>query len=167
VSKRKESAGDHRNTPESILEVVRKFGPIGLDPCSNPSSTVAAKVAYCAPISDGLKARWSGVAFVNPPWSSILPWATKCADEWHSNGVESLLLTRYESTTTWSRVIWGEASRVCLLDERPAFPLPGERNPKKDLRPAMISYFGDRGDRFERVFVELGVVVRPGVRRVA
>ncbi len=37
------------NTPERELELIRAFAPIGLDPCSNPTSTTGARVEYWGP----------------------------------------------------------------------------------------------------------------------
>jgi len=64
------------NTPEYLLEYVRQFfgGTIGLDPCSNASSTVGAVTNFTFPEEDGLTQPWrsGGVrgtnVFVNPPY---------------------------------------------------------------------------------------------------
>lgn len=41
-----ERTNDDLNTPEWILDLVRRMGPIGLDPCSNRWSTVGARPTY-------------------------------------------------------------------------------------------------------------------------
>lgn len=49
-------------TPEAVLEVVRAYAPIGLDPCANPWSTVGARVELSQHRGeDGLAASWSDV----------------------------------------------------------------------------------------------------------
>lgn len=58
-------------TPRFVLDAVEKVfgGPIALDPCSNPESTVGAKVNYRLPETNGLKASWNyPTIFVNPPY---------------------------------------------------------------------------------------------------
>jgi hypothetical protein len=92
---------DHR-TPESVLEIIRAYAPIGLDPCSNPWSTVGARVELSKHRGDdGLAACWSAIimdqgdtatVYVNPPYGAglILPWVHKAADE----GIETLVLAR-------------------------------------------------------------------------
>lgn len=162
--------GDHRCTPEYVLEVVREFAPIGLDPCSNEHSTVGAQHSM-APPDDGLAVDWAtfmcisepdSVVWVNPPWSSPKPWACKCADEWSLSGVESLLwLPCYpETATAWT--IWQNATRVCFWGRRVHHPVPGETKRNRSMWPTWMAYFGDRVHRFDKVFGAHGVVVPAG-----
>ncbi len=65
----------HWNTPSDILDAVRETfgGSIVLDPCSNDTSIVGARVEYRLPDNDGLKDRWNvdgpgTTAFFNPPF---------------------------------------------------------------------------------------------------
>lgn len=176
------SAGDHRLTPEHVLDAVRDFSPIKLDPCSNEHSTVDA-LSEIMPPEDGLTASWTeivqkkdgmlvsaapGVVWVNPPWSNPLPWAEKCAREYFRNGEESLLwLPCYPETKTAS-VIWDCALRVCFWGKRVHHPVPGEGKAGGSMWPTWMAYFGNNVPRFDWVFRRYGRVVPSGIhlRRV-
>lgn len=61
------------NTPVDLLIGVRAVigGQIGLDPCSNPTSKVDAKVSYQLPVN-GLTTPWTAESvFVNPPFGRV------------------------------------------------------------------------------------------------
>lgn len=120
---------DH-NTPESVLEIIRAYAPIGLDPCSNPWSTVGARLAWSKHEDvDGLDQSWADVlkdgevAYVNPPYGRglVLPWVQKAALE-AARGVESLMLVPCSPETQWAKAArsacsaWGPwATRIAFL----------------------------------------------------
>src|SRR5688572_28422274 len=80
------SARDDWRTPLSVLERVRRLGPIGLDPCSGPESIVGARVEISPP-RDGLAADWAkeaagGIIYMNPPYGrEIGRWTEKALQE--------------------------------------------------------------------------------------
>src|SRR5690606_37557826 len=91
---------DH-NTPESVLEVMRDYAPIGLDPCSNMWSTVGARVELCKQRGeDGLDPCWmeivdsNEIVYVNPPYAAgqIMPWVMTASAHAEISGVETLML---------------------------------------------------------------------------
>jgi len=61
-------------TPQDELDYVRRYGRIGLDPCTEPDNPAGA-VHFYAEDDDGLSKPWSGrgLVFVNPPYSTIPP----------------------------------------------------------------------------------------------
>src|ERR1051326_5052384 len=68
-------------TPESVLQIVRKMGSIGLDPCGNPVSIVNAKETF---YENGLENCWrsKGLIWVNPPFGrGIKQWIEKAIHE--------------------------------------------------------------------------------------
>lgn len=92
--KAKMAETDCRFTPREFLHAISEsFGPIDLDPCWHPSSTVFAQRTISLP-DCGLKADWSGtrLAFVNPPYGNLASWIAKANHEWGKGGVEKLLL---------------------------------------------------------------------------
>src|SRR5437764_933372 len=69
------------NTPQNIIDLVRQIDPIHLDPCSNVTSIVGARVSWeLGRDGDSLARSWAclGLVYVNPPYGrEIKPWATK------------------------------------------------------------------------------------------
>ena len=61
-------------TPQDELDLVRRYGPIGLDPCTEPSNPVGA-ASFFTEEDDGLVQDWRGhgLTFVNPPYSTLPP----------------------------------------------------------------------------------------------
>ena len=84
---------DKRFTPGWFLDkVVDAFGSIDLDPCGHELSAVEAKRRIILP-ECGLASRWSGrLAFVNPPYSSVVTWMDRAASAWEQGEVETIVM---------------------------------------------------------------------------
>ena len=136
------------------------FDRIRLDPCSNEHSTVGAEEEWHGCGLNGLEQCWQrdgvnrrrGIVFVNAPWSDLDPWVRKACHEWHRHGVESLLWTPAYTETKWAQAIWAHSRRVAFWKGRVKHPLCGAIDKNGSMWPTMMSYFGDRAERFERVF---------------
>src|SRR5690606_22238415 len=136
---------DH-NTPEIVLKVIRAYSPIGLDPCSNPWSTVGAVAARSKHDGqDGLTSDWSeyldeGIVYVNPPYGSglILPWVEKAAEE-AQRGVETLMLVPCSPETRWARAAHAACSAWGPWARRIAFEGAGGAGMKG---PSALYHFG-------------------------
>ena len=81
--------------------MIEAFGAVDLDPCSNPSSVVKARFRMAA---GGLDSSWTGLVYVNGPWSDLMPWVKK-AVEASDRGAEVLFLARTESATAWAHLL--------------------------------------------------------------
>lgn len=158
-------ASDVRFTPEHVLDVVREFAPIGLDPCTTPENPVDAVWWYDgADEGCGLSRSWNivsdpehgGVVFANPPYSrgELLKWARKAVDEWQQNQVESLVLVPADTSTRASQLLLAEANAVAFWRHRVCFA--GEQGAK--FANAFF-YFGERQGRFKRVFSPHATVI--------
>ncbi len=168
-------------TPPEFLELVRKVGPIALDPCTSDENPCEAQ-RICtgrADGLDGLAADWRalsyegrGLAYVNPPYGNALPyWSSKISDE-GMRGCEVISLTPARTDTGWFRKLT-TADQMCFWKGRIKFfslnPLTGkwERgawNKKKQIWcpnqpaafPSLVSYWGPHPDRFREVFGPFG-----------
>jgi hypothetical protein len=146
---------DHR-TPESVLEIVRAYAPIGLDPCSNPLSTVNARVSFALHNGeDGLAECWKAyldapddIVFVNCPYAKILPWVEKCWAE-SAMGVESLLLVPCSPETKWSKLARQTCTARGAWRTRIAFIGAGGNGAKQ---PSALYHFGPNYYRFAHHF---------------
>jgi hypothetical protein len=155
------SARETWNTPESFLALVRRLGPLGLDPCSNAGSVVRARVEWRLEWGhDGLTAPWGGhgLVFCNPPYGRELkPWAEKIARE-AGQGVEVVTLVPARPGSSWWRTLSTKAL-VCYLDRRLTFGAA----PAPAPFPSAVFYHGPRGSLFTQIFSEAGAVSLPPV----
>jgi len=141
------------NTPEEVLELVRKVAPIGLDPCSNVTSKVKASAAW---LSGGLEVDWGGfgLVYVNPPYGRELKqWAFKIIAE-QNKGTEIIALVPSRTDTQWFQMLFEQCDRVCFWKGRITFvgaPAPAPF-------PSAVFYFGHRPKDFEIAFEDTGIV---------
>jgi hypothetical protein len=152
------SANPSWNTPPEVLDLVRKLGPIGLDPCSNPTSIVGARDAWEFN-DDGLNRPWAdhGIVYVNPPYGREIVWWVAKAEREARLGAEivALLPSRTDArwwqkhvTTADALVFW--AGRLRFLGAPSSAPFP-----------SAVAYWGPRWLTFLSVFGERGHGVRP------
>ncbi len=78
---------DWRTPPEFLEAVRRRFGPIGFDLAATKGHEVTGHAGLAfSPEMDSLSRDWSDpvlggkirVAWLNPPFANIRPWAAKC-----------------------------------------------------------------------------------------
>jgi hypothetical protein len=152
---------DHWNTPEEVLERVRKIAPIGLDPCSNTHSVVGAELAWTE-ADGGLTKSWEGrgLVYVNPPYSAgnLVRWAAAMTLEAQS-GVEIVYLVPANLETKAWRCLW-KANAICFPHKRIRFTLDGKPVGSPRFASA-VGYFGQRKMRFFDAFKDYGKVVFP------
>lgn len=154
------SNNQHHNTPNNVLELVRKFGPITVDPCSNQYSLVNAKISYDGITKDGLIEPWHGIIFVNPPYGRHqIHWIKRCVDVLYRNPDNQifLLVPARTDTKNFQDWIYPGADKICFIKGRLKFLLNGQEQDPAPF-PSLIAYFGKRKNKFTRVFNELGIV---------
>ncbi len=80
-------ASDEYATPNEVLDFVREFGPIGLDPFGMPGSNVRAAIDYVFPFQNGFTDPWiealkdCNSVWCNPPFSKLAEFAQKWMEE--------------------------------------------------------------------------------------
>jgi hypothetical protein len=140
------------NTPPQILELVRKVGPIGLDPATTPDNPVQAYEFMALPKWNGLSEPWDpqltdSLVYCNPPYGRALKdWAARFADEGRK-GCELITLTPARPDTRWWRHMT-TADVICFWRGRIKFvgaPAPAPF-------PSAICYWGKRPGKFAEVF---------------
>ena len=152
------------NTPQVIVSMVFRFfdGDPDLDPCSNASSIVGAKMMWrLEDGQDGLARSWEdhGTVYVNPPYGrEIWGWIKKCFNEWVRGNVEQVIaLVPARVDTRWFAECWETARAICFWRGRLTFlgaPAPAPF-------PSALVYWGANQDRFREVFGPRGHVVQP------
>jgi len=140
-------------TPPEELEHVRRFGAIGLDPCTTYHNPVGA-ARFFTPRHDGLAREWwgFGLVFVNPPYGRELPgWVAKCVVE-AKKGAEIIALVPARTDTRWWHSMASDA--VCFRRGRIRFVGASSSSPF----PSAYVYWGVNQLRFETVFSDIGLV---------
>jgi len=135
------------NTPPVVLRMLRAFGRIALDPCSNATSIVRARVEWTKE-DDGLPRSWvaPGLVFVNPPFGDELPtWIDKMIAE-AARGAEIVALVPARTDTKWFERVTAVAD-VGFWKGRLKF---GNAKNAAPFAVALL-YFGPRRALFRRV----------------
>ena len=160
---------DERYTPEHVLDVVRQFAPIGLDPCTTRDNITDAAFYFHLPEGEdtlcGLTRVWfiptGTCAFINPPYSrgELPKWARKIVLESHTS--RSLIaLIPSDLGTEAGQIVAQTADAICFVKGRLTFGTLGEE-PKITTgakQPSIMPYWGADTTRFARIFAQLGVV---------
>jgi len=154
------------NTPPKYTDLVNEFfdGKIELDPCSNSTSMVNARVNYILP-TDGLSESWNyKTIYVNPPYgrnvenkTSIYNWIEKGVES-YKNGSELIYLIPVATNTRhFKDFIFEYGCGICFLeDTRLKFWSEGEEDKKGAPMACCIVYFGSDYDKFNKVFSRNG-----------
>ena len=163
---RTEESFDGWLTPEWVLDLVREFGPIGLDPCSEECNP--AKAASFFSIG-GLVHSWDefpvpGSAtsvYVNPPYGRALgKWAGKVvAENLLSPGRNMFVLSPARTETDWFGHLFDTANAVAFFRKRIKFHHPSQPGKQSPKFPNVMFYFGGDTHRFKHVFDEAARVV--------
>lgn len=156
--------GDAWGTPPAVLGLVRTMlGEIDLDPASNDHAqkTVRA-VQYFTKQVDGLKQKWCGRVFCNPPYSSplIAEFTKKLMAEYDAKNItEALYLVNNCTDTTWCQALLTRFP-ACFTRGRVAF-VNQSGQAFATRQGQVVFYLGRRSDAFTKIFSALGCVVRP------
>lgn len=166
-------SNDSWGTPARILNDARwVMGGIDIDPASNALAQeyVQAGVYFDAD-DDGLAQPWPGKVWLNGPYSDLLPWAHKLAEEIEAgHTVEFLALTNCDPSTRWWASLLESTDLLCLPRQRVSFidhdldiPVLGNNKPQAIFygHARAGSAMGARGrQRFLERFSAYGPVFR-------
>jgi len=149
------------NTPKWILDLVRKLGPIDLDPCSNPMSIVGARHEYgnCPEIpGNGLWVKWEKhrLIYVNMPFDTIYPWTRKAkrTRALIRNNPECQICMTVPADRTETKAwdpIWESADVIALTKSRVNWLSKG-RESNTTRGSTAIVYWGLYEQLFTRIF---------------
>jgi hypothetical protein len=164
AKRRRRPTGNDRTTPLEVLEVIRAYRAIDLDPCSNPWSLVGARVELSLHRGDnGLEARWDllagedGWVYLNPSYGpgELARWMAKIAAEASAAPeLEMMAIVPLSLETRWSAIAldscdaWGPwRSRIAWGNGDPSVNQGGAK------QPSSAWYWGPRrfrwADHFE------------------
>ena len=116
---------DSRFTPKDFMEhVYTAFGEIALDPCAHALSPVIAhRRIMLSEGGDGLIDDWSErLAFMNPPFSSLLVWMKRALQQWQIGNIETVVcLVPVRSDSAWFHETLSPVADIYLLQGRVRF----------------------------------------------
>jgi len=141
--------------PEIIERVVKLFGSIDLDPCSEMSENpnVPAKKHFTMK-DNGLERTWNGKVYMNPPYGRVIgKWIEKLCSEYENGNVkEAIALVPARTDTDWFDKFKDFA--VCFISGRLSFnELEGSAP-----FPSCAVYFGSNINSFNNAFGNMGTV---------
>jgi ParB family chromosome partitioning protein len=154
-------------TPEVYLEAARKVvGPFDLDPASSDTAQKFVKAkTYFTKDDDGLIQDWRGVVWLNPPYGSgiVDKFAEKLVDSLGSIK-SAVVLVNNATETRWFQLLANNSNAICFPSGRIKF-LDSTGEPKNSpLQGQAFLYFGQKSEKFRRVFGQFGFVVESEVR---
>ena len=98
------SATEEWPTPRQFFDVLNAEFRFTLDPCATVDNAKAAQ--YFTRADDGLRQRWSGSVFVNPPYGrEISKWLAKAYRERHRCSVIVCLIPSRTDTKYWHEFV--------------------------------------------------------------
>ena len=150
-------------TPKEYAAAARAvLGEIDLDPASTPQANDVIKAAtYYTQEQDGLKQRWRGRVWLNPPYAqpAIEHFAEKFAASVTGQDITAgVVLVNNATETDWFRTFSNVATAVCFPEGRVRFWSP-DRESATPLQGQAVLYVGDRLAAFQAAFGAFGVVL--------
>ena len=159
-----QNSGDNEwYTPEEYIRAARAvMGGIDLDPAStSEANEVIGAARFFTDKKDGLKQKWSGRVWMNPPYASGLVerFAQKLVRAVQDGDItEACVLVNNATETRWFQHMLTEAEAVCFPAGRVKFWHP--RKVAVPLQGQAVLYFGPNEEKFAESFVHFGVVCR-------
>jgi len=147
-------------TPVEFIKSAREvMGMIDCDPASSDiaNETVGADKYFTVEI-DGLKQKWEGKVWLNPPYAQ--PLVSQFSDaviKKRKEYSEILILVNNATETEWLQNILKICSGICLVKGRIKF-LDINGKPGAPLQGQIVIYIGDSTDKFSNVFSKHGEV---------
>lgn len=158
------SASDEWYTPPNYIELARQvLGEIDLDPAS---STVAQQwiqaTTYYTRRDNGLERPWEGRVWLNPPYGTqVHRWTAKAVQAYRYGAVcGAVLLVRPAPGSAWYQRLSG-LFPCCIPHKRIRFMDASGVEQKSPVHGNAFFYLGKELKRFQEVFSEIGVVIRP------
>ena len=150
-----------RYTPARIADAVREvMEQIDLDPASSPKANKIVKAArFFTRDTNGLKRRWHGRVFLNPPFDAWVSWVAKLGKEMAAGRVKQAIVIGPANIAAF-RPLLLRRGLLLVPNERPKFYDPAADKLVDPPFGSLICYVGGERERFIEVFGKQGLVLR-------
>lgn len=158
------SGGNEWYTPPEYIEAARKaMGSIDTDPASSEFANKYIKAKkYFTKENDGLKKKWEGNVWLNPPYSQPLidEFSNAVSSKFKNQEVsQACILVNNATETNWFQRMLGTASCVCFVKGRIRFLNIAGNPTSTPLQGQTILYFGNNSDGFKKHFDKFGFIL--------
>jgi len=129
-------------TPWNLIRAVEaRFGRLDVDLAAHADNTKAQR--FISPEEDSLVVPWAAhlgpaLAWLNPPFADIEPWASKCLEETRASSLRVVLLTPASVGSNWFAEHVHRRASVLALSPRITYEGTTAPYPKD----CMLSLFG-------------------------
>lgn len=150
-------------SPIEYVDAARRvMGKIDLDPasCKSANERIKAK-KYFDSNKDGLKQKWSGKVFLNPPYGRTgqSDWSKKLIKEYQAGNVEeAIMLVNSATGNKWFQPLWEYP--ICFVSRRIKFVSADNVAKHSPTHSNAFVYFGKNEDKFVKEFSNFGAVVK-------
>ena len=151
-------------TPECYIEAVKELmGTIDVDPASSerPNKIVQASTYYTIE-TDGLKQKWTGNVWMNPPYSQplIKEFCDLLVKKFLDGEVkQACVLVNNATETGFYQTMLQHCQAVCFIAGRVKFLDKEGNSTGAPLQGQTILYFGENPEAFYSIFSKFGVVL--------
>jgi len=151
-------------TPKEYADAADKtMGGIHLDPASSDKANKIIKAdKYYTKETNGLKHKWQGNVWMNPPYSQplIKEFIDKLIDGINCEDIkQACVLVNNATETLWFQALLQRCSVVCFLKGRIKFIDKGGNGTGAPLQGQAILYFGNNDIEFYNNFNQFGIVL--------
>ncbi len=98
-------------TPPEYFEKLDRIFKFTCDVCALPFNTKVLD-NYFTPEDDGLKQKWSGVCWMNPPFSESGKWVEKAVKESENGTIVVALLPSFVDTSWWRNYVHKKSDMI-------------------------------------------------------
>lgn len=151
-------------TPLCYIESAKNvMGSIDLDPASSAAANKNVKAKkYFDEKSDGLKQKWAGNIWMNPPYAQplIFDFISKLETETYT---QAIILVNNATETKWGQKLLQLCNAVCFHTGRIRFiDIDGVQG-DAPLQGQMVAYIGKNYKEFIIEFKQYGICMKKGV----
>ena len=141
IVKKKRGKNDTWLTP---IRLIWELGEFDMDPCTPSNMPWQTAKVMLTEKEDGLKSKWEGRIWLNPPFSNIAPWIEKLAR--HGNGI---VLIPFHVENPWFHwFVFGRADAVFVPMYRAInFYDPNGGKKHRPFTPLVLVAYGEENVR--------------------
>lgn len=155
-----QSLSNEHYTPTEYVEAARRvLGGIDLDPASCKEANKVVQAAQFFTVQDdGLRQRWEGSVWLNPPYGGLSgKFIEKLVDEHRAGDVDAAiaLVNAHCTDTKWFQPLWEYV--LCFTNHRIDFS--GDDTRSGSTHGSVFAYLGDKPELFKQEFSAFGAVV--------